>query len=77
MRLILVGLEMSKVLHLLDWNDLLSYRHEKWIVAEMKEQEEVANENTNEENGVSEKEKFDNYVNPDGNESFSYDDIPF
>ena len=36
---------MSKVLHLLDWNDLLSYRHEKWIVAEMKEQEKLEDEN--------------------------------
>ena len=69
MRLILVGLEMSKVLHLLDWNDLLSYRHEKWIVAEMKEQEKLEDEN------ITDDDKFKSYVNPDGD--FTVDDIPF
>ena len=60
---------MSKVLHLLDWNDLLSYRHEKWIVAEMKEQEKLEDEN------ITDDDKFESYVNPDGD--FSADDIPF
>ena len=69
MRLILVGLEMSKVLHLLDWNDLLSYRHEKWIVEEMKEQEKLEDEN------ITDDDKFESYVNPDGD--FTVDDIPF
>ena len=69
MRLILVELEMSKVLHLLDWNDLLSYRHEKWIVAEMKEQEKLEDEN------ITDDDKFESYVNPDGD--FTHDDIPF
>ena len=67
--LILMGLEMSKVLHLLDWNDLLSYRHEKWIVAEMKEQEKLEDEN------ITDDDKFESYVNPDGD--FSADDVPF
>ena len=69
MRLILVELEMSKVLHLLDWNDLLSYRHEKWIVAEMKEQEKLEDEN------ITDDDKFESYVNPDGD--FNADDVPF
>ena len=60
---------MSKVLHLLDWNDLLSYRHEKWIVAEMKEQEKLEDEN------ITDDDKFKSYVNPDGD--FTSDDIPF
>ena len=60
---------MSKVLHLLDWNDLLSYRHEKWIVAEMKEQEKLEDEN------ITDDDKFESYVNPDGD--FSADDVPF
>ena len=60
---------MSKVLHLLDWNDLLSYRHEKWIVAEMKEQEKLEDEN------ITDDDKYKSYVNPDGD--FSADDIPF
>ena len=67
--LILMGLEMSKVLHLLDWNDLLSYRHEKWIVAEMKEQEKLEDEN------ITDDDKFESYVNPDGD--FNADDVPF
>ena len=60
---------MSKVLHLLDWNDLLSYRHEKWIIAEMKEQEKLEDEN------ITDDDKFKSYVNPDGD--FTVDDIPF
>ena len=60
---------MSKVLHLLDWNDLLSYRHEKWIIAEMKEQEKLEDEN------ITDDDKFESYVNPDGD--FTVDDIPF
>ena len=76
-----MGLEMSKVLHMLDFRDLLTWQHDEWlqiqIEREMKEQEKLEDGNTNKENRVSEKEKFDNYVNPDGNESFSYDDIPF
>ena len=64
-----MGLEMSKVLHLLDWNDLLSYRHEKWIVAEMKEQEKLEDEN------ITDDDKFESYVNPDGD--FNVDDVPF
>jgi len=67
--LILMELEMSKVLHLLDWNDLLSYRHEKWIIAEMKEQEKLEDEN------ITDDDKFKSYVNPDGD--FTVDDIPF
>ena len=69
--LILMELEMSKVLHLLDWNDLLSYRHEKWIIAEMKEQEKLEDEN------ITDDDKFKSYVNPDGLPDFSPDDIPF
>jgi len=72
---------MSKVLHMLDFRDLLTWQHDEWlqiqIEREMKEQEKLEDGNTNKENRVSEKEKFDNYVNPDGDESFSYDDIPF
>ena len=80
MRLILVELEMSKVLHLLDWNDLLSYRHEKWIVAEMKEQEKLNYENgwdeeELEDENITDDDKFESYVNPDGD--FTHDDIPF
>ena len=37
----------------------------------------MKNGNTDKENRIQEKERFNNYVNPDGNESFSEDDIPF
>jgi hypothetical protein len=61
---------MSKVLYLLeDYGDLLTYRHEKWIEEEMKRQEELEDEN------IEDDERFENYVNPDGD--FSPDDIPF
>ena len=56
---------------MLDWNDLLSYRHEKWIIAEMKEQEKLEDEN------ITDDDKFKSYVNPDGLPDFSPDDIPF
>jgi hypothetical protein len=60
---------MSKVLHLLDWNFLITSRHERWIVAEMKEQEKLEDEN------ITDDDKFESYVNPDGD--FTVDDIPF
>ncbi len=65
---------MSKVLRLLDYAEkFLTFAHEDWLI----EQEMKEYGNTDKENRISEKEKFDNYVNPDGNESFSHDDIPF
>ena len=61
---------MSKVLRLLeDYGDLLTLRHEKWIVEEMKRQEELEDEN------IKDSDRFDSYVDPDGN--FTADDIPF
>ena len=61
---------MSKVLWLLeDYGDLLTYRHERWIVEEMKRQEELEDEN------ITDDDRFENYVNPDGD--FTHDDIPF
>ena len=61
---------MSKVLWLLeDYGDLLTLRHERWIIEEMKRQEELENEN------ITDDDRFDNYVNPDSD--FCPDDIPF
>ena len=61
---------MSKVLWLLeDYGDLLTLRHERWIVEEMKRQEELEDEN------ITDDDRFENYVNPDGD--FTHDDIPF
>ena len=61
---------MSKVLRLLeDYGDLLTLRHERWIEEEMKRQEELEDEN------ITDDDRFENYVNPDGD--FTADDIPF
>ena len=60
---------MSKVLRLLeDYGDLLTLRHERWIEEEMKKQE-LEDEN------ITDDDRFENYVNPDGD--FTADDIPF
>ena len=60
---------MSKVLRLLeDYGDLLTLRHERWIEEEMKRQE-LEDEN------ITDDDRFENYVNPDGD--FTVDDIPF
>ena len=70
---------MSKVLYLLDYREHLSFDHEDWLEEQFLEQckKDLKNGSTDKEDRISEKEKFDSYVNPDGNESFSYDDIPF
>ena len=61
---------MSKVLRLLeDYGDLLTLRHERWVEEEMKKQEELEDEN------ITDDDRFENYVNPDGD--FTIDDIPF
>jgi len=64
---------MSKVLHMLDFRDLLTWQHDEWlqiqIEREMKEQEKLEDEN------ITDDDKFKNYVNPDGD--FTHDDIPF
>ena len=66
---------MSKVLHMLDFRDLLTWEHDEWlqiqIEREMKEQEKLEDEN------ITDDDKFESYVNPDGLPDFSPDDIPF
>ena len=68
-----MGLEMSKVLHMLDFRDLLTWEHDEWlqiqIEREMKEQEKLEDEN------ITDDDKYKSYINPDGD--FSADDIPF
>jgi hypothetical protein len=64
---------MSKVLHMLDFRDLLTWQHDEWlqiqIEREMKEQEKLEDEN------ITDDDKFKSYINPDGD--FTSDDIPF
>ena len=62
---------MSKVLRLLDYADkFLTFAHDVWLIEqEMKEQEELEDEN------IKDSDRFDSYVDPDG--GFTHDDIPF
>ena len=62
---------MSKVLRLLDYADkFLTFDHEDWLIEqEMKEQEKLKDEN------ITDNNRFDSYINPDGD--FTNDDIPF
>ena len=55
---------MSKVLRMIDFDDLLTYEHEQFLI-----EEGMKNENTTDDDGL------DSYVNPDGD--FVSDDIPF
>ena len=58
---------MSKVLRMIDFDELLTWRHEQFLI------EEGMNEN------ITDDDKFESYVNPDGlpDGDFSADDIPF
>ena len=55
---------MSKVLRMIDFDDLLTYEHEQFLI-----EEGMKNEN------IKDSDRLDSYVNPDGN--FTADDIPF
>ena len=75
---------MSKVLHMLDFRDLLTWEHDEWlqiqIEREMKEQEKLDYENGWDEEelkdeNITDDDKYKSYINPDGD--FSADDIPF
>ena len=54
---------MSKVLRMIDFDDLITWRHEQFLI------EEGMNEN------ITDDDKFESYVNPDGD--FNADDVPF
>jgi hypothetical protein len=55
---------MSKVLRMIDFDDLLTYEHEQFLI-----EEGMKNEN------ITDDDRFENYINPDGD--FCPDDIPF
>jgi|TARA_R100000664_G_scaffold18225_1_gene27242 hypothetical protein len=55
---------MSKVLRMIDFDDLLTYEHEQFLI-----EEGMKNEN------ITDDDRFENYVNPDAD--FTVDDIPF
>jgi len=54
---------MSKVLRMIDFDLLITYRHEQFLI------EEGMNEN------ITDDDKYENYINPDGD--FIADDVPF
>ena len=61
---------MSKVLRMIDFDDLITCEHHNFIIEEeMKLQEELEDEDTTND------DRLDSYVNPDGD--FTDDDIPF
>lgn len=61
---------MSKVLRMIDFDELLTWRHEQFLIEEgMVLIEEGMNEN------ITDDDKFESYTNPDGD--FSADDVPF
>ena len=55
---------MSKVLRMIDFDDLLTYEHEQFLI-----EEGMRNEN------ITDDDRLDSYINPDGD--FTADDIPF
>ena len=55
---------MSKVLRMIDFDDLLTYEHEQFLI-----EEGMRNEN------IEDSDRLDSYVNPDAD--FTPDDIPF
>ena len=55
---------MSKVLRMIDFDELITWRHEQVLI-----EESMKNEN------ITDDDKFESYVNPDGD--FTSDDIPF
>ena len=71
---------------MLDFRDLLTWQHDEWlqiqIEREMKKQEKLDYENGWDEEelkdeNITDDDKFESYVNPDGLPDFSPDDIPF
>ena len=55
---------MSNVLRMIDFYELITYEHEQFLI-----EEGMRNEN------ITDDDRFENYVNPDGD--FTHDDIPF
>ena len=55
---------MSKVLRMIDFDDLITYEHEQFLI-----EEGMRNEN------ITDDDRLDSYVDPDGD--FTHDDIPF
>jgi len=57
---------VSKVLRMIDFDELITWEHEQFLI-----EEGMKNEN------ITDDDKLESYVNPDGLPDFSPDDIPF
>ena len=60
---------MSKVLRMIDFDDLITCEHHNFIIDEEMRLQELEDENTKDDDSL------DSYVDPDG--GFTADDIPF
>ena len=60
---------MSKVLRMIDFDDLITCEHHNFIIDEEMRLQELKDENTTDD------DRLDSYVDPDGD--FVSDDIPF
>ena len=60
---------MSKVLRMIDFDDLITCEHHNFIIDEEMRLQELEDENTTDD------DRLDSYVNPDGD--FTHDHIPF
>ena len=60
---------MSKVLRMIDFDELITYEHHNFIIEEEMKRQELEDEN------ITDDDRLDSYVNPDGD--FTADDIPF
>ena len=60
---------MSKVLRMIDFDELITWEHHNFIIEQEMKLQELEDENTTND------DRLDSYVNPDGD--FTDDDIPF
>ena len=60
---------MSKVLRMIDFDELITCEHHNFIIEEEMKLQELEDEN------IEDSDRLDSYVDPDGN--FTADDIPF
>ena len=60
---------MSKVLRMIDFDELITWEHHNFIIEQEKKLQELEDEN------IEDSDRLDSYVDPDGD--FVSDDIPF
>ena len=60
---------MSKVLRMIDFDELITWEHHNFIIEQEMKLQELEDEN------IEDSDRLDSYVDPDGD--FVSDDIPF